>query len=182
VSSTLVSTPTAPARTSATGRGIVIPQLGLGRILGTWAAAALPMAALAWIVAPWLADRLSGPAPLGQALLIALTAGLVWQGALVAGLVAAEQRTLRFSVVREALWLAAADQPAHRPQGRPPLAADHPLILAFGMAHELPTPAHPAGARPRHGARHAGRRGAVPRRLGLVRARPRHGRVQHRAR
>ena len=116
MSSTLVSTPTAPARTSATGGGIVIPQLGLGRILGTWAAAALPMAVLAWIVAPWLADRLSGPAPLGQALLIALTAGLVWQGALVAGLVAAEQRTLRFSVVREALWL--QPPPARAPAAR----------------------------------------------------------------
>ena len=145
MSSTLVSTPTAPARTSATGRGIVIPQLGLGRILGTWAAAALPMAALAWIVAPWLADRLSGPAPLGQALLIALTAGLVWQGALVAGLVAAEQRTLRFSVVREALWLQRPTSPRTGRKGGRLWLLTIPLILAFGMAHELPTPAHPAG-------------------------------------
>jgi hypothetical protein len=28
----------------------------------SWAAAALPIATLAWVVAPWLADRLEGPA------------------------------------------------------------------------------------------------------------------------
>ena len=30
-----------------------LPQYPLARILVTWAAAALPMAALAWLVAPW---------------------------------------------------------------------------------------------------------------------------------
>ena len=63
------------------------------------------MGLLSWVVAPRLADRLSGPAPLAQALIIALTVGLIWQFALVVGLVYREQRTLRWSVVREVLWL-----------------------------------------------------------------------------
>jgi membrane protease YdiL (CAAX protease family) len=145
VSTTLIATPTTPPRAAATGRGVVIPQLRLGRILGTWAAAALPMGALAWIVAPWLADRLSGPAPLGQALLITLTAGLVWQFLLVGGLVAAEQRTLRFRVVREALWLQRPTSPRTGRRGGRLWLLTIPLIVAFGMAHELPVPAHPAG-------------------------------------
>ena len=36
----------------------IVKQYGLGRILGIWAAAALPMAALAWLVAPRLAGIL----------------------------------------------------------------------------------------------------------------------------
>jgi uncharacterized protein len=36
-------------------------QYSLAGILGTWAAAALPMAALAWLIAPRLAAQLDGP-------------------------------------------------------------------------------------------------------------------------
>ena len=45
-------------------------------VLGTWAAAALPMAALAWIVAPVLAGMLEGPSAWPRAILLCLTAGL----------------------------------------------------------------------------------------------------------
>jgi uncharacterized protein len=48
-----------------------------------WAAAAVPMGLLAWVVAPWLADRVGGDEPLTAALLIVLTAGLIWQFVLV---------------------------------------------------------------------------------------------------
>ena len=41
---------------------------------GIWAAAALPMAALAWVVAPLVAGRLDGPLALPRALLGLLTA------------------------------------------------------------------------------------------------------------
>jgi membrane protease YdiL (CAAX protease family) len=144
MSATTVSSVTTAPRTATAHRGVAIPQLGFGRILATWAAAALPMGALAWIVAPFLADHLSGPAPLGKALLITLTAGLVWQFFLVAGLVAAEQRTLRLGVVRRALWLQRPTSPRTGRRGGRLWLLTIPLILAFGMAHELPTPAHPA--------------------------------------
>src|ERR671934_1282417 len=76
-----------------------IPQLGRRAILAIWAAAALPMAALAWLVAPLVAEHVSGGGnvPMAKALLALLTAGLVWQFVLVAGLVWREQGTLRWA-------------------------------------------------------------------------------------
>jgi membrane protease YdiL (CAAX protease family) len=66
---------------------------------------------LAWVVTPLVARELSGPAPQARALILALTAGLVWQFVLVAILVRREQGTLRWSVAREALWLRAPTSP-----------------------------------------------------------------------
>jgi uncharacterized protein len=82
-----------------------LPQLRLRGIAAVWAAAALPMGLLAWVVAPVVADHLSGPGALTRALIITLTAGLIWQFALVMFLVAREQRTLRWAVLKDALWL-----------------------------------------------------------------------------
>ena len=48
-------------------------QYSLAGILGIWAAAALPMAALVWLVAPRLAAQLDGPTALPRALIVALT-------------------------------------------------------------------------------------------------------------
>ena len=47
-----------------------VRQYSLAEILGVWAAAAVPMGVLAWIVAPWLRDQLGGDEPLAQSLLI----------------------------------------------------------------------------------------------------------------
>ena len=79
----------------------------VAQTLGVWAAAALPMGILAWIVAPTIKDNFSGTGtiPMFKALILLLTAGLVWQCVLVAGLVWREQRTLRWVVVRDVLWL-----------------------------------------------------------------------------
>ena len=63
------------------------------------------MGVLAWIVAPWLRDQLGGDEPLAQALLICLTAGLIWQFVLVLILIRRELGGLQWSRVREALWL-----------------------------------------------------------------------------
>jgi len=60
---------------SGVDRYQAVRQYSLGEILGVWAAAAVPMGLLAWVVAPWLADRLGGDEPLTQALLILLTVG-----------------------------------------------------------------------------------------------------------
>src|ERR671918_2228497 len=82
-----------------------VRQYSLVQILGVWAAAAVPMGVLAWIVAPWLRDQLGGDEPLAQSLLILLTAGLVWQFVLVLILVRRELGGLQWSRVRDALWL-----------------------------------------------------------------------------
>ena len=73
-----------------------VRQYSLAEILAVWAAAAVPMGLLAWVVAPWLEDQLSGDEPLTQALLILLTAGLVWQFVLVVILLRLELGSLRW--------------------------------------------------------------------------------------
>jgi membrane protease YdiL (CAAX protease family) len=90
-----------------------IKQYSLGQIIAVWAAAALPIGVLAWIVAPALKGDLSGAGnvPMAKALLLVLTGGLIWQGVMVAGLVWLEQRSLRWSTVREALWLRSPRSP-----------------------------------------------------------------------
>ncbi len=120
-----------------------LPQYGLTRIIGTWAAAALPMAALAWLVAPWLAHRFDGPAALPRALILALLAGLVWQFLLVLILVHREQRSLRWSVVKDALWLHAPRRPSTGRRGGRMWLIVIPLIVALAaeeMIPALPTP------------------------------------------
>ena len=110
-----------------------IPQYRLPAIVGVWAAAALPMAALAWLVAPAVADRLSGEGnvPLGKALLISVTVGLIWQFVLVVALVGREQRTLRWSTVREALWLRSPRSPRSGRRGGRIWLVVIPLMAAY---------------------------------------------------
>jgi membrane protease YdiL (CAAX protease family) len=129
--------PTTAVKTTshAKRREIDIPQYGRRKIFATWAAATLPMAALAWLVAPRLADHLSGPGhvPLAKALILTLTLGLIWQFVLVAVLVAREQGTLRWSVTREALWLRSPRNPKNGRIGGRVWLIVIPLSLAFGV-------------------------------------------------
>ena len=120
---------------------LAVPQLGFGRTIAIWAAAALPMGVLAWVVAPLLADQISGPGRLVQALLITLTAGLTWQFALVMILVKREQGTLRWSVLRDALWLRAPRSPRTGRRGGWIWLVVVPLIIAFGIEEMIGLPA-----------------------------------------
>jgi uncharacterized protein len=99
----VVEPPTAPDQ--EVDRYQAVRQYSLRAILAVWAAAAVPMGLLAWVVAPWLADQLGGDAPLTKALLIVLTAGLIWQFVLVLVLLRRELGSLEWSRVRDALWL-----------------------------------------------------------------------------
>jgi membrane protease YdiL (CAAX protease family) len=121
-----------------------LPQYRLRRILGTWAAAALPMAAMAWLVAPWLAGILDGPSAWPRALVISLTTGLLWQLVLVIVLVHHEQGTLRWSVVREALWLQAPVSPRTGRRGRSLWLLVVPLVAAVAAKEMLPKLPMPA--------------------------------------
>jgi membrane protease YdiL (CAAX protease family) len=130
---------TATARSDAAVSSVEIPQLRIRGIFAVWAAAALPMAVLAWLVAPVLADRFAGDGivPMMKALLACLTVGLVWQFVLVAILVGREQRTLRWSTVREALWLRSPRSPRSGRIGGRVWLVVIPLIVAFTFAQEL---------------------------------------------
>ena len=125
---------------------VTIPQYSRQSILAVWAAAALPMAALAWLVAPAIAGRLTGHGnvPMAKALLVSLTCGLVWQFVLVAVLIWREQRTLRWSTIREALWLRSPRGPRNGHTGGRAWLMLLPFIAAFGAEQFIPTPSYPA--------------------------------------
>lgn len=79
-----------------------IPQYSLGKIILIWAAAAIPMGILGWVVAPALADDPQNP---GIERMAVLTVGLVWQFVLVIILLYQETGTLRLSKLYQRLWL-----------------------------------------------------------------------------
>jgi uncharacterized protein len=124
---------------------VEIPQYRLPGILAVWAAAALPMAALAWLVAPVLEDHFGGEAnvPLVKALLLLLTAGLIWQFVLVVILLRREQGTLRWPVVREALWLRSPTDPNSGRRGGRVWLVLIPLFVLFYLEMFLPEPWKP---------------------------------------
>jgi len=119
----------------------ILPQWSLPRIVGTWAAAALPMATLSWVVAPWLvgAGVFEGPSAWLQALTLCLTAGLIWQFALVVILIRREQGSLHWPVLKNALWLTAPRSPHTGRKGGRLWWLLVPLALALAAEEALPT-------------------------------------------
>lgn len=135
---------TTELRTWGKSEVVHVRQYTRGGVLAVWAAAALPMAALAWLVAPWLAHGLGGPTALTRALILALTAGLIWQFLLVVILVRREQGSLRWSIVKEALWLRAPKGPRTGRRGGRAWLILIPLIVALAAEELLPTLPTPA--------------------------------------
>jgi membrane protease YdiL (CAAX protease family) len=103
-----------------------------------WAAAALPMGALAWVVAPLVADQLDGPAPLMRTLLALLTVGLIWQFALVVVLVYRERGSLSWSVLKEALWLHSPRSPKTGRVGGRLWLVVIPFVVLFAAEGAIP--------------------------------------------
>jgi membrane protease YdiL (CAAX protease family) len=124
-----------------------VRQYSLAQILGVWAAAAVPMGVLAWIVAPWLRDQLGGRDPFIEALLICLTAGLIWQLVLVLILVKRELGGLQWSRVRDALWLQPPRDPKTRRVGGRVWWWVLPFVVLSGLINALPI--YPTGPAPR---------------------------------
>jgi membrane protease YdiL (CAAX protease family) len=129
----------APPRADTAVPAVDIPQYSRRAIFAIWAAAALPMAAAAWLVTPLLAEGFGGDGivPMAKALYVSLTVGLVWQFVLVAVLVRREQGSLRWSTVRDALWLRSPRSPRSGRVGGRIWLILIPLIVLFGAAHEL---------------------------------------------
>ena len=130
-----------PGRSPRAG-AVTITQYSRRAIVAIWAAAALPMGAAAWIVAPAIAG--GGSAALSRALLVCLTAGLIWQFVLVAVLVGYEQRSLRWSRIRPALWLQSPQSPRTGRVGGWTWLVVIPLIAAFAVHQLAPSLPHPA--------------------------------------
>ena len=150
IMSTASVTATAPrvlaGREEAVDRYQAIKQYSVAKILGVWAAAALPMGVLAWVVAPALEDNFSGAGnvPMFKSLVLLLTAGMAWQFVLVVLLVWQEQRTLRWSTVREALWLRSPRSPKTGRVGGKLWLILIPLCLLFAVEAVLPAFGVPA--------------------------------------
>src|SRR5215207_1006321 len=98
------------------------------------------MAALAWVVAPWVADRLDGPLALPRALLALLTVGLIWQFVLVMLLVHRERGSLRWPVLKDALWLQAPRSPTTGRVGGRLWLVLIPALLIFFAEGFIPDP------------------------------------------
>ena len=124
-----------------------VRQYSLSKILAVWAAAAIPMGLLAWIVAPWLSDRIGGRDPFIESLLICFNAGLLWQFAMVLFLVRREQGSLAWSRVRDALWLRAPQDPKTGRVGKKVWWWVAPFVVLSAAFNALPI--DPVGPLPR---------------------------------
>jgi membrane protease YdiL (CAAX protease family) len=121
----------------------VIPTWSRRTVLSVWALAALPMAALSWIVAPLLAHAFSGPVALPRALILSLAAGLVWQLVLVLIVVRREQGTLRWPVLKAALWINPPLSPRTGKASRKLWWMVLPLMALLAAEEFLPSPPTP---------------------------------------
>ena len=138
-----VHPPTAPDREADRYAGI--EQYSLKEIIAVWAAAAVPMGVLAWVVAPLLKDQFSGPEPLIPSALVCITAALVWQFVLVLILLRQEIGSFEWPRVRALAWIVAvvAAAIAYRQVGAPLLAT---ILLALSfMVVSHPPPIGPIG-------------------------------------
>lgn len=84
-------------------------QYSLTKILGIWAAAALPMAFLGWVAPALVGDRIN--LGIGRENNVAftraafITFGLIWQFVLVLVIIGREEGNLRWSTIRRRCWL-----------------------------------------------------------------------------
>jgi membrane protease YdiL (CAAX protease family) len=115
-------------------RYAAVRQYSLAQILAVWAAAAIPMAFLAWVVAPLLGALLGGgDVAFIKALLLCITAGVIWQFVLTLILTRREQGTLRRSRVRDALWLLSPRDPRSGRVGGRVWLWVIPFVVLFGL-------------------------------------------------
>ena len=135
----------APAQVARAGRPI--RQLSLLGVIGVWAAATVPMAVGAWVLAPLIAAGSTSPFALAQALIVVLTAGMVWQFVMVVALVFVEQRSLRWAVLRDALWLRAPQNPKTGKRGGRMWWAAPIFLVAFALEELLPFEIPPVAGR-----------------------------------
>ena len=78
-------------------------QYTLWQILGIWAVVTLPMVLLAWVVAPAIIPFI--PLPAGITFWLLMIAGMAWQFVVSLVIIYRELGTLRWSAIRQRVWL-----------------------------------------------------------------------------
>jgi membrane protease YdiL (CAAX protease family) len=112
-------------------------QYSLGKILGVWALAALPMAVLSWIVFPALSPDFGSDAfGAGLTRILLLTLGLIWLFVLSLIIVRREEGDLRWSTIKRRLRLNAPRDPKTGETRRRLWLWAIPLLLAI-VAYEI---------------------------------------------
>lgn len=96
---------TIAANVAATGSG----QYSAAKILGIWALVAVPMALLAWVVAPALIPV--SPLHPGITYWLLMIAGMGWQAVVALAVLYRELGTLRWGAVRERIWAQTPREP-----------------------------------------------------------------------
>ncbi len=84
-------------------------QYSLAKILGVWAAVTIPMGLLGWVIGPALEPYID-LAP-GFVRIMALTVGLIWMFILSMIIVYREEGNIRWSTIRNRLWLSKPTNP-----------------------------------------------------------------------
>jgi hypothetical protein len=118
-------------------------QYSLWQILGIWALVALPMALLAWVVAPAVIPHV--PLHPGITYWLLIIAGMAWQFVVSLGIVYRELGTLRWSAIRQRIWLQSPRDPK-TDQPNPKLfwwllpAFLFAALVGFGLAGYLDAP------------------------------------------
>jgi membrane protease YdiL (CAAX protease family) len=119
-----------------------VGQYSLGQILAVWAAAAIPMAGLAWVATPLVGDRLD--LGVGEANREAftrglfITLGLIWQFVLAMLIVRRDEGDLRWSTIRRRCWLGSPRDPHTGVARRKLWWWLVPLILGVGLLQLVP--------------------------------------------
>ena len=114
-----------------------VDQYTLWQILGIWALVALPMALLAWVVAPIIIPY--SPLQPGITYWLMMIAGMGWEFAVSLVIIYRELGTLRWSAIRQRTWLQTPHDP-RTDQPNPRLfwwvlpAIFFAGLVAFGLA------------------------------------------------
>src|SRR5687768_15199022 len=115
-------------------RYAAVRQYTLAQIIAVWAAAAVPMAVLAWLVAPLLGALLGGGGvAFAKALLLCVAVRVIWPFVLPWISVRREQGPLRLSRVRDALWLLSPHDPRSGRVGGRVWLWVIPFAVLFGL-------------------------------------------------
>ena len=117
-------------------------QYALAQILLIWAAAAVPMAVLAWVVTPAVGDRLDlGVGEANREVFTRgglVTLGLIWQFVLAMIIVRRDEGDLRWATIRRRCWLNTPRDP-RTGQARPRLRWWLvPLVVGVGVLQFVP--------------------------------------------